>query len=316
MEAPLNVSSYVYIVLTLALIFWGGYVLKLDPKNRINRSFAFLAASMAIWSLGFAGSNYTTDPQLALAWRRFSALGWASVYVFALHFAIFLTHKEPGTKENRVLYLLYLPAAINIYIFALSSRGARIQYNLTRTDYGWTNQAVHNGWDFFFYISVITYALVGFILLWRWKRKIRERNKVIQANIIVWSFLFALVISVITDIILSGLGLENIPQLGPIFMAIPIWAMYYASRYYDLIHYKAAATSPSIMTGKEQDRVFKNLSLTFIGAGIFIFFMVYYGKSHQPQVYEQAFFKAITPLLTGLVIYFYRGLKISRLNPI
>lgn len=78
-------SSLLYGIFFL-FIFWGIYIIRLDPKGRLNQGFLLLCLSLSFWAFGFAAANNQSSIEIAIIMRRISALGWTSFYSILLHF--------------------------------------------------------------------------------------------------------------------------------------------------------------------------------------------------------------------------------------
>jgi hypothetical protein len=119
-------------------------------------------------------SNSQSSLGDALIWRRFSAVGWTSIFSIILHFLLLISNKKADNKLNKNLFFIHIPELINMYIFAFSNKMEQIQYNIVKIDYGWTNIAVNNGWDYFCYFYYSLYMILSHIIIWKWKERINE----------------------------------------------------------------------------------------------------------------------------------------------
>ena len=257
MEYMAPVLSVVFASLIIINLFWGIYIIKLNPKSYINKLFLAICIAMSIWSLGFSIGVTAQGTEAALLWRRVSAIGWTSVYAIILHFLILLTYENKKTKKKKYLRLLYIPGFINIYVFSLSKTMAQAQNNLQRFEYGWVNIAINNGWDWFFYTYYALYAVVGLVVIWKWKQKLTDKKLAKYGTIIMVSFIAAFVLGSLVDV---GMGImleKPFPQLAPVFILLPTWAMYYAARYYGLMGREKFYKDGMIVTDEDQKRYLK-----------------------------------------------------------
>jgi len=209
-------------------------VLQNNYKAHANRCFFALIVSVVIWSAGLALATSAGDAETCEIWRRVSALGWGSFYSIILHFILIITGKRKLLNKWWFYILLYFPAAVTILAFAVPSGINPMPYQLHRTEFGWSNIAANNIWDFIFYLYYIGYTITVLVLVLRWGQKSSEKNIKTQARIIFLSFVSALVLATITDVLLSSLAVK-LPQMAPIIMLIPITAIYHTITKYGFI---------------------------------------------------------------------------------
>lgn len=275
MEFATSMFSLVFIVSAIVSIYWGLKIIALNPKAIINGFFLLICISLGIWSFGFAMANLSQSIETATLWRRFSAVGWTSIFSFMLHFLLLITSKRNDGNLVKYRLLIYIPAIINMYIFAFSTSMANVQYNLLKINYGWTNVAVNNGWDYFYYFYYSFYMIVSLVIVLKWTKTIKEKAKIRQAKIIFFSILASGIFASLTDIALNSLSSKALPQLAPLFVLIPVWSMYHAARHYDLICFEKKYKKETIVTEKEKQKIFNNISMAFIISGIFSFVIAY-----------------------------------------
>lgn len=315
MEYISSVFSLVFFLGALLALFWGFYIIKIDKHSDINRMFLLVCISISIWCIGFAFANSVEVLKTALFWRRISALGWTTIYSITLHFLLLLTRDKKKPKMGKRIYLLYIPAIINIYIFSISNSMALLQYNLVKTSLGWTNLAVNNGWDLFYYLYYSLYMIVSMAVVWRWKKGLKSKIKIRQANLIFTSILVSAVLSSFTDIILTTVLARPLPQMAPLILLFPVGTMYYSARHYDLINYKKKEKNEIIVTANEMKKIFNNISLTIVISGLLNFIFEYRefieNSSHNLGI---GIFKSIMLSITGIVIYLIQKIKKNSLR--
>lgn len=129
--------------------------------------------AMCFWAYGFLMANSAPDAETCLLWRRFSAIGWTTTFASLLHVIIILTERDKNLKKIWQI-LLYLPAAINLYVFSLSDRFAVKEYELACGKHGWVNLSVNTAWDYFFYVYYIAYIVIALCILFKWKKENRR----------------------------------------------------------------------------------------------------------------------------------------------
>ncbi|HZJ85208.1 MAG TPA: EAL domain-containing protein, partial [Syntrophomonadaceae bacterium] len=255
----------------IVYFFFGAYIISRNSKATLNRIFLAFCAALCFWSFGFALANSAPNMEIALLWRRFSAIGWGTVYAIFLHYIIVLTQIRLPFKRFNPLPFLYIPAIITVYAFSLSTTITTAQYNLTEVKYGWINVAIQNNWTFFFQTYYIIYSLAIILILiyWRWT----STNKIIhkQAKLIIFGLLFAILFGSITDVILSSSLATPLPQMAPIFILIPIAIIYYLMNSYSLMLRAGDDKLELILTYVTKIRLYYYFSAIFFTGSILCF---------------------------------------------
>lgn len=226
---PILFFSVCIISMVIAIL-----VLQNNYKARANRCFFALVVSIVIWSAGLALATSANDAGTSEIWRRVSALGWGSFYSIVLHFTLIITRRRKLFNNKWFYFLLYSPAAITILAFSIPSGINPMPYQLHRTEFGWSNTAVNNIWDWIFYIYYIGYSLTVLVLILKWGQKSSNKNIKTQSRILFFSFVSAFVLASVTDVLMSSLN-ADLPQMAPIIMLIPITAIYHVISKYGFI---------------------------------------------------------------------------------
>ncbi|HHX62107.1 MAG TPA: hypothetical protein GX707_15565, partial [Epulopiscium sp.] len=275
MEYISPILAVIFGSLIFIYLFWGIYIMKLNPKSSINRLFLAICIAMSVWSLGFSLSIMAPDLESALLWRRVAASGWGIVYSFILHFLILLTYENRKLKNKRYLRLLHIPGLISMYLFSFSKSIAGVQLNLQRFEYGWVNIPVNNNLDWFFYSYYTLYALVGLMVIWNWKQRLEDKKLAKQGTLIMLAFIATFVIATFVDIGIGSIFKKPAPQLAPVFILIPTWAMYHAARYYGLMGREKSRGDEMLVTDEDQKKIFENIARSLFIGGVISFISEY-----------------------------------------
>ncbi len=271
--------SLLFFLAALVSICWGFQIIRLNSKSKINRMFLLMCIALSIWSFGFAMANSQTSLSAALFWRRYSAIGWTSIFNIILHFLLLATSEKDRNHFNKYLFLIYLPAIINMYVFALSNNMAPNQYNLVKIDYGWTNIAINRGWDIFYYLYYSLYMMASIFVVWRWSRSIRDKTKVKQARFVLLAIIIATIPGAIIDLSVNTFLDKPLPQMAPLFILFPVWSMYYFAKYYNILGVEKAKREELIITSQQQEQIFISFSIAIMISGILSFLFEYYSAS-------------------------------------
>lgn len=265
MDSAMVFSFLYFIAFGIALLF-GILHAYINPRGKLNRQVFIGSIAMCFWAYGFMMANSAADIETCLFWRRFSAIGWTTVYATLLHVLMILTDRDKNFKK--IYYpLIYLPAAICLYVFAISDRLSRGQYNLIKGVNGWVNISVNNSWDFFFYAYYISYVSLGLILLLRWRKENKDKAIKSQASITLYSIIITGVLGTTTDIIIN-MFLENpIPQMAPVFNLIPIVSLLHSAKKNSYMREMVEGREGLILTATTRMKLYFYLSFLFLAGG-------------------------------------------------
>src|SRR5665647_3115429 len=228
MRFTMNLSTMLSLIFFTSFIFYfiiGWYILSISKGSQKNRVFFAVCLTLTVWSFAFSIANSAADYESALFWRRISAIGWGSLYSIMLHFILILTGHNKIFEKKWTYLLIYLPAVITVFIFSIHGSISRGQYNLHLAASGWLNISVNNNLDWFFNIYYGIYTIASIVLIINWRLKADKRTQKAAAFIL----------GSITDIILSPLIPGGIPQMAPVIILLPITAIFYSIKKYDLL---------------------------------------------------------------------------------
>lgn len=317
MKPTAEIFSLIFFLESLLVIYLGVYIVKLNPKKLTNKLFFLVALSLAIWSFGFAMANSQSSAEAAVLWRRFSALGWTLILTFTLHFFIVLCKRETKTIFLKHIYIIYLPSLVNLFIFSLSTNMASVQYNLVQIDSGWTNIAVNNFYDYYYYFHYAVYFVANVVVVTNWVKDLKGSQRIRQAKIILLAMLFAGVIGSVVDLFANSFLSNPIPQVAPLFIFFPVWAMNHAVKNYDMFNSNKIYLDEIIISTDQQKKIFLNLSLILIVSGFGYFLFEYFSiKSLNPGNLYYAITKGGLLSSLGFILYVNQYTKRNRLKEI
>jgi PAS domain S-box-containing protein len=229
------IISFLAFVIYLA---FGIYVLKLDPKSRLNRAFVLLAASFAVWSFTYSLYYGAPNEQTAFFWYKISGLGRYLYPVFLLQIALILTKRD--IRNNWVFQILiYLPAII--FLYGTFSTPFFIQ-DLVRINSEWYEILNTNSYWLLFYILYnAVYDISALLLIAIWGYKSTDLRSKKQSQIIFITGLLAFIVGGTIIIIIPMLGIflfPSIPQLSAVIL--------FLGTFYAIVRYKLLVLTPAI----------------------------------------------------------------------
>jgi diguanylate cyclase (GGDEF)-like protein len=274
------ILSIVYYICGCFYMIFGAYALSSNTKSNANRLFLLTTSSLAIWSFTYSVANSAPTAESSAFWRCMSVFGWSFFHVLLLHFALILTkHKFQLNKPINIV-ILYLPALINVLLFAPFGYLAEKQYKMAPSDFGWRNLLPANIGQYWINIYYIVYTVITFILLVRWWKKLEPHTPLKrQVTYFLISILLPFIAGSMTDILPGVLGLTQIPRLTLIFMMLPTIFLYRILKKHGILIEKARIVyipSDSVILPEESRlRLFETASVIFMIGAVGSFFTAY-----------------------------------------
>ncbi|NLL92144.1 MAG: diguanylate cyclase, partial [Ruminococcaceae bacterium] len=221
------ILSTIFFLLGFFYMVLGAYTVASNTKSGTNRLFLVLTSSMAVWAFTCSISNSAPTAEFSAFWACLSVFGWGVFYNILLHFTLIMTNSRFRPKSTGKIILFYLPAAINIILFAPYGILAEKQYKMEQTDFGWRNTLPANLGQHWINTYYIIYLSITFTLLIRWLRKLEPKSPLRrQVRHFILSMIFPFIAGTITDIMPEYLGLIRIPKIAITFLFVPTYVLY------------------------------------------------------------------------------------------
>ena len=251
------------------------YILNLNIKSAQNLSFFGVCLALCVWSFGSAMFVIAPNQMVAFVWARVTAFGWSAVYSLMLHFLLILTGRSKLLGKWWFYPLLYAPAVINIFVFSLLNSTAQIEHVITQVSFGWFNASPLGVWDVLFNIYYIGYILAGLVMVLLWKRSSKDKMIQSKSNLIIISFVTALILGTLTDQILPHILGLVLPQMAILEIMFPIIVFYHLVKKYGLMAPVHADNKQTILNKKSRTKLYSYLSVCYLFYGLFHFFYKY-----------------------------------------
>ena len=300
MEILPLIFSFLFFIICGSYIFFGSYIVSVNSKEKSNRLFFVLCIFLSVWTFSLAMSISVVDMETCFFWRRVSALGWCTFAGILLHFFLILTNKQSLLKKWWVYFLIYMPAAVFIYIFALSHDLAILQYNLVNTPFGWINRAENNVWNMLYYIYYYSYIGIGLGVLWHWGEYSGDQRNKKQAKLILYGFSISLVGGIILRILGEQLFLTGATQKVSNVMFVAILAVFYSIKKYKLVRMPPVNMDEIILNKVTRIKINNYLSACFIAGGLLNIVSRYFLEEQEDLISILSFSGLL--LAIGLVI--------------
>lgn len=224
---------------------------------------------LSVWAFGFAMSISASDAESCLFWRRVAGLGWVTCPGILLHYILIVTKKNEWLKQWWLYFLIYVPAALMLYVFSLSHDLAIVQYAFLKTPFGWINRADDNLWDRLFYGYYFGMLLIALSILWRWSGKTGEESDRKQGKAIQLGLLLALLLALLAKIYTALQVSAYLFQLLPNVLFIVAVSIFYSIRKYKWIKVAPLNNEEVILNEQTRTRIYNYLSVAFVaGSGL------------------------------------------------
>ncbi len=290
---------------------FGAYILRIKHSAHENKLFFAVSIALMVWALGLGLALSSPAEEISLLWRRIAAIGWGSFFSLLLHFALLLTGKQALLNKWWANLVLYLPVAVNLAAFAVPTGLNPMPYDMLYTDMGWVNVAQNNAWDIWYMIYYVAYTAVSLVLVWRWGAKAADKKIKSQSRVILATFITALILGTLTDMLANTLLDVKIPQLAPVVILIPVTAIYLSIRRYGMLNSTLTDRNEEILNPSARKKIYRYLTIALVAGGFLNFLTQYVmNGSGQIQLVSTLILSGVF-LLIGLIIQLVNRLHIS-----
>ena len=261
-------------------MIFGAHTIVASVKSYVNRLFVILTSSMAVWSFSYAISTSAATAEVSAFWSSFSIFGKGFFYSFLLHFVMILTKTESRLKTWTLDALIYMPALINITLFAPFGYFAEKQYQMVQTDFGWVNILPIDMGEIWFILYYTVFSIASIVVLFYWWRRIEPGTLLKrQAKYFLLSVLFPFFLGMTTDTLPEILGKNVFPKLTIIFMMVPVTTLFIASKRLGLLLERETVLSMEIDQRQNIDRLrlFQTAAAIYTVGAAVSFLIGYFG---------------------------------------
>ncbi|NLL63315.1 MAG: EAL domain-containing protein [Ruminococcaceae bacterium] len=231
-----SIMSMVYYACGCFYMFFGIYSLLKNTKSQTNRQFLFLTFSLSVWSFAFSFSTIATE-ELSAFWNSFAVFGWGFFYSFFLHFVLILTNNKNQLDKPIKVILFYVPAFINVILFAPFGYFADTQYEVIPSGFGLINLFSADVAQIWLTVHYTIYTVVSVILLVRWWKGIESYHRLLKRQITYFliSIVFAFSVGTIADVLSGFFGFVQVPKLGVVFLIFPTTFLFIALKNFGVL---------------------------------------------------------------------------------
>jgi diguanylate cyclase (GGDEF)-like protein len=298
--------SVLYYLCGFFYMGFGTYALDTNANSRVNRLFILITSSTATWAFAYSLSTSAPTAEASAFWRCLSVFGWGVFYSILIHFVLLLTEVKIPIRKWILLTLIYLPAVINILLFAPFGYIGTKRYQMVESDFGWVNILPGNAMDIWLISYYLIFATASVILLIRWWLKIdpHDPKKRLARNFLI-SVLVPFCLGIATETVPELLGLKYVPKSVVVFIILPVTMLSLTLRKSGLLLERSAEIFLPLksdqLTDADRLRMFRTVASIFTAGSAVSFFIGYFAMKRSAR---DEILLAATLLLLGIFIRF------------
>ena len=282
MEYALFLSIILY-VCSCFYLFFGIYAIITNRKSRTNKMFLYLTISMMVWAFTYSIANSASTAEKSAFWKATSVFGSGVFFSLFLQFILVLTKTQSHSQNKRlIIALIYLPALINIILFAPFGLLVKETYQMEPSKYGWINMAPMNWGRIWLVLYYLIYATICTLILIRWWKKLEPHTIMRrQATYFLISMIISFCIGVLIDILPDLFGIGLFPKITIIFLIGPILFLFLSLKKFGLLleRSKTVVLFPKsdYDLNKDRLRLFQSTAVIFMVGSAVSFLIGYFG---------------------------------------
>ena len=183
-----------------------------DPSNRRVWPIVGVSACAALWAFCEIAWHVAPTAETALTWMRISAIGWVPIGPIAFH-ALMLARDRDTPAVRSWIWALY---AGSTALLAAAFTSPAVMTEALRTWWGWT--PVPGPAMALQYVVTGGSVAAGLILGWSARAlSAEERRRLLAVRLAIGG---PLLVASLTDVLLPMLGINAIPRLGSLSLAL------------------------------------------------------------------------------------------------
>ncbi len=309
----LTIITVIYLVLSGIYNILGYYALLLNRKNITNRLFFILSHALSFWAFCFAMRNFTNSQSLSLFWTRISVFGWGTMFALIYHFITALRDAEK--KHSIWFYLLvYGSSAVNIVLFFFYPIFiGEPSYNIF-TEWGWTVLTPPSFKEMYYNSYYAVFSVLTYIQLYKWYKESRDSYSRSRIRIISLSLIFVAVFGIPTEIIFNRLLVTGSVQTMVIWMALPLFAMYYTIQKYRFLHQVYKVESNQVVDDQSRNKIFQIVGYLFIFSSYAILLIYFLSNGNYVLKRQKMIFSVVVYIIGATYLHVNYIFKTEKLR--
>ncbi len=240
----MNLLSIVSIIVFLIYLELGLYVFFKNKSSKLNRSFFALCLGLAVWAFSFVFIHSSENSDTIVFWYKASAIGWCLTPSLMIRFKFYLTNIPEKNRLKNILFGAFLLPGIYFIYIIFTDKWILIDVEKYES---FRLLVYDNSYIFYYLYLIYLYILLAFavLLLFLWRRNIKERKEKLKFGIILISFLISLLYFIIIDFTLPLIN-EKLFLHSTHIAAI----VYIGGLAFSMLKFRLFTVTPSIVANK------------------------------------------------------------------
>jgi diguanylate cyclase (GGDEF)-like protein/PAS domain S-box-containing protein len=240
-----HLLSLCSIVVSALYVYLGGYILRSNPRERLNQIFSLICLCFFFWSFAYTFLPSAASKEVTWGWFKLSAVGWTLTPSLLLHFFILLAERGEWLRKRWVLPGIYLPGFAFLAQAVFGQMGV---VDFVRTPYGWSDvygplTITYATYLFFFPVAVLS----GLSLVWLWGRQSALVAQRRQSQLIVVTGIPVLGAVAVSGIFLPWGGIRVPPEVAHLVAPVWILVIWYSVSAYRMMMMTPATVAQDIL---------------------------------------------------------------------
>lgn len=216
----MNILSLISFFNAYSFIILGIYILKLNPKEILNKLATSVYFCFAIWALAYTFFYTAPTVNAAMFWHRISSFGWSLLCGVATHFFLILSEKSKKWRSIKQYSLLYALPIILLFkaLFSVDTPVAKGLVQ-SKSGLGWTYESnIGSIWFWIYILYILIYFFIALYFTYTWAKESNKIRYLKQAKSIIVLDCVMITVGFFTDLILPAIS----PVIPPIYNLISI----------------------------------------------------------------------------------------------
>ena len=239
-----HILSLFSVLASALFLCLGGYILKLNPRARVNQIFSLTCLCFLFWSFSYTFFRGASDKETAWIWFKLSSVGWTLSPALVLHFLLLVSRSQNRLSRPGVLLGIYVPS---VYFLVRGLSGTLGVVDFVWTDFGWSDVYAPTPTFVGYLLYFSVWILSGLFLVVARSRKSELLAEKRQAWLIFCAGLPTIGMIAVSGILLPLLGVRSIPNVAHLLAVIWVLAIWYAISTYKLMILTPAAVASDVL---------------------------------------------------------------------
>jgi len=239
------VFSYIHFFGLIAYCYLAAYIIRKNPKERLNHVCVGFILCLAIWSLQMV---VVQSPQSsldnAILFMNIGSLGWIGMGYSFLCFAFILSDYSFVLRKP---WYHALVGGLGILLIIYQWKG-KVVTGFARQPYGWAYTWSESIWPYVYWIYLFSTVGTAVFLFYKIGRTKPHRARRMQAMIMFYFSAISVTLASVTNITLPYLKVFSIPALGNMFALIWAAGLTYAIAKYNLMTISPTTAADNIIS--------------------------------------------------------------------